>query len=129
MQSVDDTRLLAQRRQFRTFELHTIAKENTMITTMKTCQVDRGGMMRRHAHENAFDFLNARVREGLTVPSRRNFLKASMAGMAGLSFPGLLEQRANAAAAGRGSPRGKSVILLWMAGGPSHIDTLDMKPD
>jgi hypothetical protein len=26
-------------------------------------------------------------------------------------------------------PSGKSVILLWMAGGPSHIDTLDPKPD
>ncbi len=24
---------------------------------------------------------------------------------------------------------GKSVILLWMAGGPSHIDTWDVKPE
>jgi hypothetical protein len=26
------------------------------------------------------------------------------------------------------APRGKSVILLWMTGGPSHIDTWDVKP-
>jgi len=72
---------------------------------------------------------NAREREGLTLVSRRGMMKASCAGLAGLTLPGLLQARTEAAQAGRGMPGGKSVILLWMAGGPSHIDTLDPKPD
>ncbi len=73
--------------------------------------------------------MNARTREGLVVRGRRGVLKAGLAGMAGLSLPGLLRAREAGARAGgsRGGP--KSVILLWMAGGPSHIDTLDPKPD
>jgi len=55
------------------------------------------------------------------VFSRRNMLKA---GLAGLSLPDLLRARDQAA----GSMRRKSVILLWMAGGPSQIDTWDPKP-
>ena len=62
--------------------------------------------------------------EGLTVFSRRNMLKAGLAGLAGLSLPDLLRARDQAA----GSMRRKSVILLWMAGGPSQIDTWDPKP-
>jgi hypothetical protein len=65
----------------------------------------------------------------LYVDTRRSMLKAGMAGMAGLSLPGLLQAKAEAAAAGTSGPTGKSVILLWMAGGPSHIDTWDSKPD
>lgn len=60
---------------------------------------------------------------------RRGMLKASLAGIGGLSLPGLLRQRAEAAQSGATMPTGKSVILLWMAGGPSHIDTWDPKPD
>jgi hypothetical protein len=57
-------------------------------------------------------------------------LKASLAGMAGLTLPDLLRARAQASqAGGPTAPRGKSVILLWMAGGPSQIDTWDPKPD
>ncbi len=79
-----------------------------------------------HSHRHAFLHFNAREREGLVLASRRNFVKASLAGIAGLSVPSLLRQRADATAA---TKRGKSVILLWMAGGPSHIDTWDPKPD
>lgn len=82
-----------------------------------------------HSHAHAFGSLNPLVREGLVACSRRNFLKAGIAGMAGLSFPALLQQRAVAAESGRSVPSSKSVILLWMTGGPSHIDTWDMKPD
>ncbi|MFM7862959.1 MAG: DUF1501 domain-containing protein, partial [Planctomycetaceae bacterium] len=56
-------------------------------------------------------------------------LKAGMAGMAGLSLPLLLQNQQAAAAAGQRSSTGKSVILLWMAGGPSQIDTWDSKPE
>jgi hypothetical protein len=76
-----------------------------------------------HSHPHAFTSFNPLVREGLALPSRRNLLKAGLAGVAGLSLPGLLRAQAE-------SPkRGKSLILLWMTGGPSHIDTWDPKPD
>jgi hypothetical protein len=74
-----------------------------------------------HAHPHAFGFLNAARRDGLLL-SRRNLLKASVAGIGGLTLPALLHARES----NRAAP--KSVILLWMAGGPSQIDTLDPKP-
>src|SRR5688572_21969617 len=81
-----------------------------------------------HAQEHAFTHWNPRQRDGMVVVSRRSTLKAGLAGVAGLSLPGLLASRAEAARSGRPAANGKSVILLWMAGGPSHIDTLDPKP-
>ena len=85
--------------------------------------------MRGHAHQHAFTSFNAREPEGLVLLTRRNLLKAGLAGVAGLTVPALLRGRAEAAGAGRSVKGGKSVILLWMAGGPSHIDTWDVKPD
>src|ERR1043166_9522086 len=83
-----------------------------------------------HPHgPHAFGSFNPRRREGLVAHSRRNFLKASLAGIAGLTVPQLLQNRAQASSNGQPSRNNKSVILLWMAGGPSHIDMWDMKPD
>ncbi|HET6426352.1 MAG TPA: DUF1501 domain-containing protein [Planctomycetaceae bacterium] len=82
-----------------------------------------------HAHPHAFLSLNARDHEGLVVTGRRSMLKAGLAGMAGLSLPGLLAAKESATAAGQPTARQKSVILLWMTGGPSHIDMLDPKPN
>jgi hypothetical protein len=82
-----------------------------------------------HRHQHAFADFNALEREGLMILSRRNLLKAGLAGIAGLTVPRLLRSRAVAAEAGRAVRSNKSVILLWMAGGPSHIDTWDPKPD
>lgn len=78
---------------------------------------------------HAFSDFHPLQREGLTLLSRRNMLKAGLAGFAGLSFPELLRCRADAASMKRKMGDGKSVILLWMTGGPSHIDTWDPKPD
>ncbi len=72
--------------------------------------------------------MNPRLRDGLVVHSRRSVLKASLAGIGGLSMPGLLNLRAESAAKGIPGTDGKAVILLWMTGGPSHIDTWDPKP-
>lgn len=83
---------------------------------------------RDHSRQHAFVDWNARQADGLMWLSRRNMLKAGLAGIAGLSVPRLLQSQAAAGAAGRASGSGKSVILLWMAGGPSHIDTWDPKP-
>ena len=82
----------------------------------------------RHAPAHAFSQLNPRLRDGVNLFTRRSVLKASLAGMAGLSLPALLQARAQAAAAGAPLAGRKSVILIWMTGGPSHIDTWDVKP-
>lgn len=57
--------------------------------------------------------------------SRRSVLKTSLAGLGGLTLPGLMKLRAE----GKAASSSKSVILLWMTGGPSQIDTWDPKPD
>jgi hypothetical protein len=61
--------------------------------------------------------------------SRRSCLKIGSLGWGGLSLPGLLAGRASAAAATSAAADNTAVILFWMAGGPSHIDTFDPKPD
>ena len=62
--------------------------------------------------------------------SRRDWMKLSAVG--GLSLPasGWLPTLAAHAAdqKANGKPRHKSCILLFMQGGPSHIDTFDPKP-
>jgi hypothetical protein len=60
--------------------------------------------------------------------SRRSFLKAGMLGAGGLSLSQLLRSEAAAAPVATGK-RLPSVIILWMRGGPSHIDMWDPKPD
>jgi hypothetical protein len=61
--------------------------------------------------------------------SRRTLMKIGALGLGGLSLPGLLRREAQSAEATAARPRRKSVILLWLAGGPSHIDMYDLKPD
>ncbi len=79
--------------------------------------------------DHAFASFGGTQREGLCLVSRRNMIKAGLAGIAGLSLPDLMRHRAHAATTGQSVSSHKSVILLWMTGGPSHIDTWDMKPD
>jgi hypothetical protein len=56
-------------------------------------------------------------------------LKAGGGGILGLSLPALL-RAAESAGSGRGTRgRAKHLIFLHQYGGPSHIDTFDMKPD
>ena len=55
--------------------------------------------------------------------SRRDFLRIGGLGLGGLSLPELLRLRAEA-----GSRRPKSVIMICLPGGPSHLDMYDMKP-
>ena len=61
-------------------------------------------------------------------PDRRSFLKAGLLGSAGLSLGELLRGEARATETKTAS-RKPSVIILWMRGGPSHIDMWDPKPD
>jgi uncharacterized protein (DUF1501 family) len=81
----------------------------------------------RHAREHAAAPLQPPASDLIRVGSRRWFLQTGLAGLAGLSLPDLLRRRA-AGAAPPGADR-KAVILLWLSGGPSHLDTWDPKPD
>jgi hypothetical protein len=58
--------------------------------------------------------------------TRREVLKLSAAGLVGGSISGWLDLLAGHATTQRGH---KSCILLWMDGGPSHLDTFDPKAD
>jgi hypothetical protein len=60
--------------------------------------------------------------------SRRSFVQLGMAGLASVGLPGLM--RLQDASARSGNPsRDTRVILIWLDGGPSHMDLYDMKPD
>jgi hypothetical protein len=60
--------------------------------------------------------------------SRRSFLKIGVAGMASVGLPQLLRAKEESAGAA-GSNKNTSVILIWLDGGPGHLDMYDMKPD
>jgi uncharacterized protein (DUF1501 family) len=65
---------------------------------------------------------------------RRDFLKiGTAAGLLGLSLPQLLRLEARAAAdpapAKARARRANAVIMVWLGGGPSHLDMWDLKPD
>ena len=58
--------------------------------------------------------------------SRRDWLRLAAAGVVGPSASGWLKVLADDAA--RHPQRKRSCILLWMSGGPSQLDTFDLKP-
>lgn len=60
--------------------------------------------------------------------SRRSFVQLGVAGMATAGLSRVLQAKDEAAAAGRGK-KDTSVILLWLDGGPGHMDMYDMKPE
>ncbi len=66
-------------------------------------------------------------------PSRRDFLRVGGAGMLGMSLNNILAVQSASAASGLvGSPgwgKAKSVIMIYLQGGPSHLDLWDPKPD
>jgi hypothetical protein len=59
---------------------------------------------------------------------RRSFLQLGVAGMASLSLPQILQAKDESK---KSLSNGKetSVILIWLDGGPGHMDMYDMKPD
>src|SRR5260221_14481013 len=56
--------------------------------------------------------------------SRRDFLRVGSLGFLGID---LAQHLRAAAAAGVSGAKAQSVILLWLEGGPSHVDTWDPK--
>jgi hypothetical protein len=59
--------------------------------------------------------------------TRRSFVQAAALAFSGLSLGDVLRLRAESPALGK--PRHKSVIMVHLSGGPSHLDMYDMKPD
>ena len=55
---------------------------------------------------------------------RREFLRAGVLGLGGIGLEQILAARARAGQTSRST----SVILFWMWGGPSHLETYDLKP-
>lgn len=60
--------------------------------------------------------------------SRRSFVQAGVAGMATASLGQVLKAKADSIAGGS-ARKETSVILIWLDGGPSHLDLYDMKPE
>lgn len=58
--------------------------------------------------------------------SRRNFLKLGALSVGGLTLADLLRVRAQASP--RPSAAGKAIIMVYLNGGPSHLDMYDLKP-
>jgi hypothetical protein len=69
-----------------------------------------------------------RTRDYCDGMSRRSFLQLGVAGMASVGLPQLLRAREDSKAR-TGTSKNTSVILIWLDGGPSHLDLYDMKPD
>jgi hypothetical protein len=58
--------------------------------------------------------------------NRRSFVQLGVAGMASVGLSGMLRARASAAA---NEKENTSAILIWLDGGPGHMDMYDMKPN
>lgn len=58
--------------------------------------------------------------------SRRSFLQLGMAGMGSLGLSQLMAAKQASAAT---SSKQTSIILVWVDGGPGHMDMYDMKPE
>jgi uncharacterized protein DUF1501 len=63
---------------------------------------------------------------GLT---RRDFVRAGLLGLGGLSLAQLLAAKAAARARGKDYVRGRSIVLLFLGGGASHIETFNPNLD
>ena len=75
--------------------------------------------------DNKYHFnFNATLRGGCPVTA--HLLWEQLQRARRLSLADVLRARASA---GPDSARPKSVIMIWLRGGPSHIDSYDMKPD
>ncbi len=63
-----------------------------------------------------------------TLP-RRAFLQAGLTGWGALCLADLLRFEAQASAANGSRANNKAMIVLWLWGGPSHMETFDLKPE
>ncbi len=73
------------------------------------------------------DFVQAGGSRDCSGLSRRDFLRVGSLGLGGLTLPDLLA--AKEGSSGEGFVRDKSVVLLYLSGGASQIETFDPKMD
>jgi hypothetical protein len=59
---------------------------------------------------------------------RRAFVRSGLVGISSLGLADLLALENQAAAAGRPVASNKALLVVWLLGGPSHMETLDLKP-
>lgn len=71
--------------------------------------------------------INGRRRAACDGITRRTLLEAAGAGLLGLSLPEVL--RAEARGSQRPVAKARSVIFLFLFGGPSQLETFDLKPE
>jgi uncharacterized protein DUF1501 len=64
-----------------------------------------------------------------TLVSRRQMLRAGAVGGLNLAVSGVVTARMDPNRRLGGGAAEKSCILVWLCGGPSHLDTWDLKPD
>lgn len=60
---------------------------------------------------------------------RRSFLKSGASILGGLTLADYLRLENSPVQAALGSSSSKSMIVLWLWGGPSHMETFDLKPE
>ncbi|MBL9116152.1 MAG: DUF1501 domain-containing protein [Verrucomicrobiaceae bacterium] len=67
------------------------------------------------------------IRCGGPLTSRRSFMQIGLTGFASIGLPGLLRLRAENAL--KPASERTAVIMVWLPGGLSHVDSYDPKPD
>src|SRR5215471_12978271 len=81
--------------------------------------------------------MNLKLAHHWQVSSRREFFTRAGSGLAGIALASMLQQEGRTASLPADplapkqphhTPKAKSVIWLFMEGGPSHLDTFDPKP-
>ena len=60
--------------------------------------------------------------------SRRSFVQLGVAGMASVGLPDLMRAKAMSKDSARAPGKAAAAILIWLDGGPGHLDLYDMKP-
>ncbi len=63
---------------------------------------------------------------GLT---RRELLQVGYSGLLGVGLPSVLTSWSAAGTAASATKKAKSVVLIFLTGAPSHLDTFDLKPE
>ena len=64
-----------------------------------------------------------------TTLTRRRLLQLGGVGALTMAVPGTVTARVKSGGSGENRANGKSCIFILLCGGPSHVDTWDMKPD
>src|SRR5881628_2166222 len=69
-----------------------------------------------------------RTRKYCDGMTRRSFVQLGVAGMASVALADVLRAKETSAQLGV-TKKDTAVILLWLDGGPSHMDLYDLKPE